>query len=390
MRVLVVMDAIGIGGITTAFLGYLSEISKRAECDILIFDESSVCEENLPSNIHVVHSSWILKIMGMPQKKVAGLSLFWGIIRSIFVLLSKATSGELSRRILLIFAKKLKNYDVAIGYTPDVNWHSLARGCNDFVLHNVEAKRKCAYIHCDYEKCGGYHKKQEKVYKKFDYILCVSNGCKESFLRCFPTLKEKAIVSGNFTDIVGIKQKAAAYQVARKSTANIVTVARISEEKGIPRTVSALARLKSQGYSFNWTVVGDGKDFYRIKELIEEKGLENHIDMVGAKKNPYPYIANADVFLLPSFHEAAPMVIGECWALGVPIISTETSSAKEMVEDEKIGVVCDNSEDGIYIAVKDFLDGKINMDSLVGLGKNSVNEKSTRQLEQFLRSVAEV
>ena len=84
------------------------------------------------------------------------------------------------------------------------------------------------------------------------------------------------------------------------------------------------------------------------------------------------------------------MVIGECWALGVPIISTETSSAKEMVEDEKIGVVCDNSEDGIYIAVKDFLDGKINMDSLVGLGKNSVNEKSTRQLEQFLRSVAEV
>ena len=46
--------------------------------------------------------------------------------------------------------------------------------------------------------------------------------------------------------------------------------------------------------------------------------------------NPYGYIKAADLLLIPSYNEAAPLVIGEAAGLETPILSTETSSAKEM------------------------------------------------------------
>ena len=64
-------------------------------------------------------------------------------------------------------------------------------------------------------------------------------------------------------------------------------------------------------------------------------------------ENPYGYIRAADLLLIPSYSEAAPLVIGEAASLGTPILSTETSSAKEMIERTGFGWVCPNSEEGL-------------------------------------------
>lgn len=93
----------------------------------------------------------------------------------------------------------------------------------------------------------------------------------------------------------------------------------------------------------------------KINQLINEKGLSNDIDLVGKKNNPFVYIKNADFFLLPSFHEAAPMVYGEAISLGVPVVTTNTISAKELIEERDYGIVCENSEEGIYFTLKIFL-----------------------------------
>ena len=74
-----------------------------------------------------------------------------------------------------------------------------------------------------------------------------------------------------------------------------------------------------------------------------ENNLENIVTMLGEKANPYPYIKKADMLLISSVSEAAPMVIGESAFLGTPILSTRTSSAKEMIEEKGYGWVCENS-----------------------------------------------
>ena len=68
--------------------------------------------------------------------------------------------------------------------------------------------------------------------------------------------------------------------------------------------------------------------------------------------NPYGYIKAADLLLIPSYSEAAPLVIAEAAGLGTPILSTETSSAKEMIEQTELGWVCDNSIEGITDMLK--------------------------------------
>ena len=63
----------------------------------------------------------------------------------------------------------------------------------------------------------------------------------------------------------------------------------------------------------------------------------------------------ADVLLIPSFSEAAPMVIGEAACLGTPILTTETSSAREMVEQPGLGWVCENTVEGIRTGLEELL-----------------------------------
>ena len=114
------------------------------------------------------------------------------------VLISKLTNGSAARRILFSKLMKYGDYDIGISYIQDVGWKKLTTGCNEFVINNVKAKQKIAFVHCDYANYGGYHPKVERIYNQFDKIVCVSNGCKNSFDSCFPNLSSKTVVSENF------------------------------------------------------------------------------------------------------------------------------------------------------------------------------------------------
>ena len=84
--------------------------------------------------------------------------------------------------------------------------------------------------------------------------------------------------------------------------------------------------------------------------------MEDYVRLYGNKANPYPYIQKADVFYLGSFHEAAPMVYFESMLLRTPILTTKTSSSCEIVD--KYGVVCENSEEGIYKMFTEIIDNE--------------------------------
>ena len=91
--------------------------------------------------------------------------------------------------------------------------------------------------------------------------------------------------------------------------------------------------------------------------------------MYGNISNPFPYIKSGNIFYLGSFHEAAPMVYGESMILKVPVLTTETCSAQELVGE--LGYVCPNTEEGIYQALK-----------LILSDQNLLKEKKTK-IEQY-------
>jgi glycosyltransferase involved in cell wall biosynthesis len=197
-------------------------------------------------------------------------------------------------------------------------------------------------------KFGGNTLKNKKIYKKFDEIIAVSNGCRTSFIQSIPELSSKTFCVKNCHDYDEVKKRANESPIIYNSKCfNIVTVARLSKEKGIIRTIDLIDKLIKKNYKICWHIIGDGNQRKDIEELIALYSLEENIILYGNQDNPYRYMINADLFLLPSYHEAAPMVFDEAKCLGLPILTTNTISAKEMVEECDAGWTCENSTEGI-------------------------------------------
>ena len=94
---------------------------------------------------------------------------------------------------------------------------------------------------------------------------------------------------------------------------------------------------------------------FGVCAYAKELGIGDSIFFHGMQKNPYRFMKNADLFLLTSRHEAAPMVFDEARCLGLPILTTDTCSAHEMVTATGAGWVCENSAQGVCDALEEIL-----------------------------------
>ena len=357
------------------------------DCSVLVFNDESIDHRELPKNVTILKPQKILHLLGKNKNELMKESKFMVILKGILIMLCKISNGEFARKLIWPFVKKIGEFDLAISYAQDDGWKSISKGCNDYVIKKVAAKHKSAMIHCDYKNFGGYSPKQEKNFSKFDSILCVSESCRLSFVDCFPRLNVKTRTCENFINIektVEYSEPAIQYP---KDAVNFVSVCRLSTVKGLARTVKVFKNLYDMGYyNFRWTIVGDGPEYTNLTKQVQAAGLQNRIVFVGNQNNPYPYIKNADVFLLPSLHEAAPMVYGESAALGIPVLTTDTCSAKEIVEKRNIGIVVENTEEGLFEGIKNILLGNIDLKKYRISGEN-VNEYAINQFQAFISSI---
>lgn len=387
MKTLIVIDNLNTGGVATALYNFINHASKYMTCDLLVFDENGIDRTRIPKNVNVIRSSRGLHILGKRQKDIKVESIFLAYIRILLFGLARIIGGERARMLIWPFVKEQKGYDLAISYAQDDAWNSLSKGCNDYVRLKVNAKKKVAVIHCDYSNFGGGNSKQEKGFSQFDYVMCLSKSCKKSFLSQFPGLKNKCIVCENFIDDTEIKKKSWSSITYSADTINIVTIARLSEEKGIERGLKSFLDLKKEGFNnFKWIIVGDGPEKEKILKIITDYGLESCVELVGNKKNPYRYLKNATAFLLPSYNEAAPMVYGECEVLKIPILTTDTCSAIELVEERGVGIVCKNTDEAITKMLRELLTGEIDI-KVFKIKESDINREASKQFVEFLEKI---
>jgi len=387
LKTLVVIDNLHTGGVATSLYNYLKYTCQYLDCDLLVFNEDSVDYNRLPQGVNILKPQRILHILGKNQQEMKKESFFLALLRGMLFLFSRIFNGVAARNLLLPFVKKIGEYDYSVAYAQDDGWKSLSKGCIDFVVKKVNSRRKAVVVHCDYKNFGGYHPRQINTFKCLDFIICVSKSCRMSFLDCFPSLCDSTIVCENFTDIDTIKNQAGLGETGDNTCVNFVTVCRISKVKGLERVVTALKKIVDEGYTgLRWVIVGDGPEKNTLYERINELGLNSFVSFAGERLNPYPFIKEADWFVLPSYHEAAPMVYGESVALKVPVLSTETCSAKELIEDRGWGIVVDNSEQGLYDGLKDIISRR-KRDFVIKV--SNVNEFAIAQFDSFIKRITD-
>ena len=249
---------------------------------------------------------------------------------------------QLMWKYSLPFLPKLdKEYDVAISYL----WPHY------FIAEKVKAKKKIAWIHTDYSTIETDISMDLKMWNKFDYIMAVSEECKNAFLKKYPSLRNKVKVMENITSPEFIKKMAdedIEESIKNDNSFKVCSVARLSHAKGIDNAVKALKILHDRGLTnIKWYVVGYGADEDMIKNLIKDNNLEDSFILLGKKINPYPYMKVCDIYVQPSRYEGKAVTVGEAQILGKPIVITNYTTAKSQVKENIDGYICNLSIEGI-------------------------------------------
>lgn len=181
------------------------------------------------------------------------------------------------------------------------------------------------------------------AYKKCEKIIAVSENQAETLRQFIPRYKKKVIAIHNLTDVKGIRDKGMAEitEVFDKTKFHIVSVGRVSHEKGMDIAVKVCSRLVEDGYkNIRWWIVGDGPAMEEVREIIAKLHMEKYVLTIGMKANPYPYIQQADLYVQPSRFEGYPMTILEALILGQVVISTDNPGASEIIHNNHTGILC--------------------------------------------------
>lgn len=360
-RILIVIGNMNIGGIQKSLLELLKALSKRKDVSVSLFC-CNQCGDFLPlvpKEIKILPSNKWAELSELSSDKCKKLGAKYYIFRVVSSLWTRLFNKKFPAALLCRKIKSIGNYDVAISYSQPISDKAFCTLTNEIVLNCTKANRKITFVHCDFENYGGNTKVNRELYRKFDTVAAVSNSVGMNLAKCIPEIRNKIKTVYNFCDAdeINILSKE---EPIKYSTKTIVTVARLSEEKGIIRCIPIMAKLKEQNIDFEWHIVGGGGLENVIRNTIADYGMGNTVFLEGQQTNPYRYMKKADYLFLPSFHEAAPMVFDEAIVLKLPILTTNTLSAKELVSDRNAGVVCDNSDDGIYNMLHSVLTAKEN------------------------------
>jgi glycosyltransferase involved in cell wall biosynthesis len=135
----------------------------------------------------------------------------------------------------------------------------------------------------------------------------------------------------------------------------ILTVARMTQKKGLPTIYRALARLHQKGIQFTHTLIGDGDDRDEILDLINSLDLKEHCYLAGTRTHQevLKYFRESDLFVLGceiaanGDRDGIPNVLVESLAMGVPALSTNVSAIPEILINNKTGLTVPPSNPAI-------------------------------------------
>lgn len=251
------------------------------------------------------------------------------------------------------FAEKLaaKRYE---SQTFDVAVNYLEIDSPAFMLDHIRADKYIQWYHTDVANLDKPEDTDNLIpqFYRMDAIICVAESAKKSFLERYPKLDGNVHVLYNFFDVKAIQQAAAVPFSFAGDGFILLSVGRMTEQKKYMRFLDVLAKLKDDGFAFQWHVLGDGIQRKEIEEKIHRLHLEDYVFLDGLTDNPYKYMKHCDLFVLPSGWEGFPTVTVEAKIVGCPVLATDVSGIREQLIHGKTGWIVENNEEGIYKGLK--------------------------------------
>lgn len=121
----------------------------------------------------------------------------------------------------------------------------------------------------------------------------------------------------------------------------ILTVGRLSHEKGHLDLVRALAVLRAinPAVNFKLVIVGEGPEQTRVQTAARQAGVAENIIFAGHTTDVQPYYSIADVLAMPSHSEGSPNVLLEAMAASLPAVATAVGGVPEISDQGKHAIL---------------------------------------------------
>ena len=245
-----------------------------------------------------------------------------------------------------------ESFDLAVAW--------MEGGSAYYVAEHVNAEKKAAFVHIDYESAGYTRNMDRGCWEKFGRIFTVSEEVRESFVRVYPQYEEKTLVFPNIIDIEKVRRRAQEpggfsddYDGVR-----LLTVGRLAYQKGYDIAIQAMSLLKKRGYKVRWYVLGEGEERKHLKKQIAALGLEEDFCLLGQVENPYPYYKQTDLYVHATRYEGKSIAIQEAQILGCAVIASDCPGNREQLMSGRDGVLCGLNPEEIADSIAGLLDRK--------------------------------
>lgn len=396
MKILFVINTMGHAGAEVAMLELMRNLDPaKYEQHLFVLMGQGELVHRVPAHVKLLNEEYcdssVLSAEGKRElnKTVLRRLLRHGtvfqmlpyFVRHFFTMLSR---GRLQPDKLLWWAMARsaprfeEHYDLAVAF--------LEGGATYYVADYVDAAKKASFLHVDYGRAGYYPSLDRNCYEKMDRVFAVSDEVRESFLKAYPEYGERTEVFHNMLNQEDIR---------RRSTEEggfadgfdgyrILTVGRLTSQKGYEVSVEAMKLLKDSGEHVRWYVLGEGERRKALEEQIADLGLTEDFLLLGAVENPYPYMAQADLYVHATRFEGKSIAIQEAQTLGCAILASDCSGNREQIIQGEDGILCELTPEAICENVRDLLhdEGKRKR---MGQAASQKTLTDTKEIEKLLR-----
>lgn len=364
-KILFIMPSMFIGGAERSLLGLLEALDySKVDVSLFLYRHEGEFLKYIPQEVHVLPEieeyrtfDVSVKSLLFSNKWIFGIKrIFSKVAIKLNCLRVKTQAGvwmsmQYTTRYLQGLLPQIPGeYDLGIMYL----------GVADTLVNKVNAKVKMTWNHTDYDTLYPDKKMDLEIYKKINYLVSVSEACNQKVKSFYPEIAEKSIVIENCLAEKLIKEQAKEKVNDLKmeeSVIKLLSIGRYCEAKNFDNVPTICKKILQQGINLKWYIIGYGSDEALIKQKIKENGMENHVILLGKKNNPYPYIANCDIYVQPSRYEGKCVSVREAQILEKPVIITKYETSSSQLEDGIDGIIVplENSAcaDGIVKVIND-------------------------------------
>ena len=229
-------------------------------------------------------------------------------------------------------------YDIAVAYWGDKSMF--------YMVDKVQAKRKITWLHFDYANPPRSDKTYLPYFEACDGIVTVSDIVDRALKEKLPAIADKCVMIENLIDrdaLYAMAETAPTYTDGYTGI-RIVSLMRICHQKGFDFIPEILSRLVKNGREFRWYIVGEGSeaDVAYLTSECARLGVSDRLVLLGTTPNPYGYLKDADIFVLPSRHEGKPISVEEAKVFAKPIVVGHYLSADEQLLDGVLGSIAES------------------------------------------------